>query len=155
MTKIDSIHFTSRRSLVDAAKLAPQLDPLVAGDLAAVKAKIHLLDHEDFAATIAEADPARDILLIWDETAEINAPDAVKSAIKTLGAKQGLYRVDPLRTRMEGSFYLWAGLNRYSDREGMLAMNHARMRAMVADIGQHEKAYVFGSGPTLSDFVEG
>lgn len=155
LTKIDSIHFTSRRSLVDAAKLAPQLDPLVAGDLAAVKAKIHLLDHEDFAATIAEADPARDILLIWDETAEINAPDAVKSAIKTLGAKQGLYRVDPLRTRMEGSFYLWAGLNRYSDREAMLAMNHARMRAMVADIGQHEKAYVFGSGPTLSDFVEG
>jgi hypothetical protein len=155
LTKIDSIHFTSRRSLVDAAKLAPQLDPLVAGDLAAVKAKIHLLDHEDFAVAVAEADPARDILLIWDETAEINAPAPVKSAIKALGAKQGLYRVDPLRTRMEGSFYLWAGLNRYSDREAMLAMNHARMRAMVADIGQHEKAYVFGSGPTLSDFVDG
>ena len=155
LSKIDSIHFTSRRALVDAAKLAPQLDPLVAGDLAAVKAKIKLLDHEDFAAAISEVDLARDLLLIWDETAENNAPAPVKAAIKALGAKQGLYRVDPLRTRMEGSFYLWAGLNRYADRAALLEVNHARMRAMVADIGQHEKAYVFGSGPTLSDFVEG
>lgn len=155
LSKIEAIHFTSRRALVDEAKLAPQLDPLVAGDLKAVKAKIKLLDHGAFATAIGEIDPTRDMLLIWDESAEKDAPAQVKAAIKALNSKQGLYRVDPLRTRMEGSFYLWAGLNRYADRTALVAQNHARMRQMVAEIGQHEKAYVFGSGPTLSDFVEG
>lgn len=54
---------------------------------------------------------------------------------------------------MEGSYHLWAGMNRYADKEALLSKNHVRMKRMVAEIGQHEKAYVFGSGPMLSDFV--
>lgn len=152
--KIDEICFTSTKARLSVAGLAPKLDPLVEGDLDAIKAKIRLLDHKGFAAQIATIDAENDILLIWDETSEKSAPESVRDAIKKLSSKRGFYRVDPLRTRMEGSFYLWAGLNKYADQAAWTAQNHERMRALVAEIGQHEKAYVFGSGPSLSEFVD-
>lgn len=155
LSKITASHFTSRRALVHEAKLASQLDSLVVGALKAVKAKIKLLDHCAFPDANGQVDPARDMLLIWDEIAEKDAPGQDKTAIKVLNSKQGLYRVDPLRTRMEGSFYLWARLNHYADRTALVARNYARMHQMVAEIAQHKKAYFFGSGQTLSDFVEG
>ncbi|WP_370240681.1 6-hydroxymethylpterin diphosphokinase MptE-like protein [Pararhodobacter marinus] len=155
LSQIEKIHFTSTRAKLDAAGLAPKLDPLVETDLPAVKNKIQLLNHAAFEEAISALDPERDLLLIWDESAEKSAPAVIKAAIKSLTSKRGFYRVDPDRTRMEGSFYLWAGMNKYADQPGWIAQNHARMRKMVAEIGQHEKAYVFGSGPTLSDFVEG
>lgn len=155
LSKIDTIHFTSTRAMLDQVKLAPKLDPLIAGDLDAVREKITLIDHAAFAATIEKIDLEKDVLLIWDESAEEKAPPPVRAAMRALNSKRGFYRVDPDRTRMEGSFYLWAGVNKFADQAKWTAQNHARMRKMVVDIGQHKKAYVFGSGPSLSDFVDG
>lgn len=153
LNAIDSIIFVGARKTLNEVELAPLLDPLIARDFDAIKAKIHLMNREEFCDRLININIERDLLLIWDESAEKNAPPAVNVAIRALKSKQGFYRVDPLRTRMEGSFYLWAGLNRYADRSALVALNHQRIRQMISEIGQHEKAYIFGSGPSLSDFV--
>lgn len=155
LDKIDAIHFTGKRAMLANVTRPSHMDPVVEDGLHTLKDKIRLLDPGAFDERIAQVDPARDMLLIWDESAEKKASPAIRAAIKTLSSRSGFYRVDPNRTRMEGSFYLWAGMNRYADRAALLTNNHARMKDMIAEIGQHEKAYVFGSGPSLSGFVEG
>jgi hypothetical protein len=56
---------------------------------------------------------------------------------------------------MEGSHYLWAGLNAFADIATETAAFHSRFARIASEIGQVDKAYVFGTGPGLSGFVEG
>lgn len=153
MNQIEAIKFIGDRQILDSGQLPPVFDPRIAEDLPWIKAKIQILDFSGFAEAIERVDLARDILFIWDQPAEKDAPAPIKTAIRALSLNQGFYRVDPRRTRMEGSFYLWAGVNRYADQAALVVQSRGRLRKMLAEIGRHEKAYVFGSGPSLSKFV--
>ncbi len=154
LDRIAAIHMVAPRAMLDTAGLAPNIDPAVATMLPAVRRKMQPLDATTFEKHLSAVDPKADILLLWDETAEAEAPAPVRAAIKALGARQAFYRVDPQRTRMEGSFWLWAGLNRFADVPALTAANRARFQEMRAEIGHHDKAYVFGTGPSLTSFVE-
>jgi hypothetical protein len=154
LDRITAIHLTADQGMVDAAGLAPNIDPAVVAALPALRAKVRLLATADFDARMSKADPARDLFLLWDETAEKTAAQRFPGKIKALTGKQGFYRVDAERTRMEGSFWLWAGLNRFADTAAMTTQNRARLTSMAEELGHYRKAYVFGTGPSLTDFVE-
>ena len=137
---IEVVHFTGSRDLLGAITLPATVDPAVKGALPGLVRKVRMLSPVDFDKRMAAIDAERDILLLWDERAEGGASAAFKAASKALTPVQGFYRVDPERTRMEGSYYLWAGLNRFADIPALTAQNHARLNAMLAEIGQHSKA---------------
>jgi hypothetical protein len=70
-----------------------------------------------------------------------------------LKSKGRVFDVDPNATRMEGSYYLWAGLIAFLDQDALAKENQARFAKFVAEHGEAQKAYVFGTGPTLSEFA--
>ena len=154
LNSIEAIHFTCTRKKLDAVKLPVYLDPAIERELPALKDKIHLLKKNDFLKVVADSDPQRDLILIWDESAETTAPVEVLSAIDKAKKKSGFWRVDPLKTRMEGSYYLHAGWNKFTDRKETIDRNKKKFREMAKDIGHHKKAYIYGTGPSLSDFAE-
>lgn len=142
------------KEMIAAAQLAPHLDPEIAGTLPAIREKVHYHSRLGLNRMISNADPGQDVLLVWDVQAEKSAPAGVKTAIAAFARRGGLYRVDPVRTRQEGSFFLWCGLNRFSDVPALLHENTERMGRMIAEVGHYDRAYVFGTGPSFSDFVE-
>lgn len=134
--------------------LSPNLDRRIENLLPKITAKIVYRSEADVVAGIEKADPARDIVLIADETAEESMPPRLKIALEPFIARGGRYRVDSLRTRQEGSFYLWAGLNKLTDTAALKREHESRFATMAAEIGDHQRAYVFGTGPSFSDFVQ-
>ncbi len=136
-------------------QLSDHLDPVISQNIPDIVGKVHRHSPEGLTRVIKDADPQNDILLIWDVEAEKSAPALLKKQFLEFSKNSALYRVDPKRTRQEGSFYLWSGLNKFGDGRKLLKTNKEKLDQMVAEIGQHKKAYVFGTGPSFSDFVEG
>lgn len=153
---IDGIHIAlSDASWLNDVALPPHLDPAITALLPALRA--HIAPHHPEALTqrIAEADPKNDVLLVIDTDAEAAAPQPVRDAIDAFRRHGGFYRVDAQKTRQEGSFYLWCGLNKFRDARALGDHYQTRMRAMLSEIGQQQNAYVFGTGPSLSDYLDG
>jgi glycosyltransferase involved in cell wall biosynthesis len=138
-----------------SVQLAPHLDPLIADRIPSVLDKITFLTAESLTLEIERAAPKIDIVLIADETAEVGLLPQVKAQFDKFARHGGRYRVDHERTRQEGSFYLWSGLNKLSDARALTLEYEARFRTMAAEISMNEKAYVFGTGPSFSDFIDG
>lgn len=155
MGRIDTIHLSvANNEWLGAVELAPNLDPLISDRLPSILRCVALRSVRGLAHEIGKADPTRDIVLIVDERAEVGMPHTLKAQIDAFIQNGGRYRVDPVRTRQEGSFYLWAGLNKLSDSAALTAEHARRFDAMSADIGRHDKAYVFGTGPSFTGFIE-
>tara|TARA_R110002110_G_scaffold403866_1_gene621835 strand:+ start:2146 stop:9000 length:6855 start_codon:yes stop_codon:yes gene_type:complete len=64
-----------------------------------------------------------------------------------------LFEVDPKKTRMEGSFYLWAGLKLFDDATALAEENRHRFEEFKSSLSPKRRAYVFGTGPSLSGFA--
>lgn len=155
---IDQIGFIelnmANRAMASKVRLAPNLDPGIAPRLRDILPHLLYRSEAGLVRQITLADPKHDILLIIDETAEASAPAELAKKIAEFTRNGGRYRVDPLRTRQEGSFYLWAGLNKLSDAKALTAHYQGRFKALMEDVGQYQKAYVFGTGPGFSSFVD-
>ncbi|NVK57616.1 MAG: glycosyltransferase [Alteromonadaceae bacterium] len=143
----------TRPGLIDSASLAENLDPLAADLMPDVKRVVRNVPREALVEGIKSANVSEDVFFIWN--AEVrDAPEPwLDQQVNAFRAKGGFYEIDPDRTRMEGSFLLWAGLNKLSDANALTAEHKLRLEKMVSDVGQHERAYVFGTGPSFSDFV--
>lgn len=154
LPQIDHIRIScAGTDMLQKVGLAPHLDPAIAADLPLITEKLHYHSEAGLIATIRQANPETDILLIWDVSAEAEAPAAVKAQIKAMSKHSGVYRVDPVGTRQEGSFFLWCGLNKFNDAKALARENEQNFQAMTAELGHYGKAYVFGTGPSFSDFV--
>ena len=155
LAKIDSILLTSQNAdWVQKAVLAPHMDRAIEGLMPAVKAKIRIVSEAELSAAIIAGDRKRDAMMLIDSRAEATMPAELAAAKDGYLANAGFYRVDPVRTRQEGSFYLWCGLNRFIDSKAVVAQNKLKLAALAKDIGHWKKAYVFGTGPSFSDFVD-
>lgn len=149
LDQIGSIQLCATPEQVAQATPLSTMDPAIAERLPALKSKITCLEAGDFRTRLTEADPAAAVFLLADE----DEHGRYGEEIGRFRAKGRFFRVDPLRVRMEGSFYLWAGLNAFCDAEADTAVFHERFLQMAGELGQFDKAYVFGTGPSLSDFV--
>ena len=93
-----------------------------------------------------------DIVMRWNTNAETQyAP--VRTLIAQALEKKRQYEVDTINARMEGSFYLWAGLNSFCDREKLIEENRQRFSEFLNSVPSRQRAYVFGTGPSLSNFA--
>jgi len=134
--------------VAQAAALA-EMDPLIAERLPALKEKILCLDPAALRARLEVTEPREALFLLADDREQ----EGLRPEIERFRAAGRFFRVDPKRVRMEGSFYLWAGLNGFGDIEADEKLFHDRFRRMARELGQVERAYVFGTGPSLSAFV--
>lgn len=140
---------------VREAELAPHMDPYVASLIPKVIAKIKVVPDQELTKAIEAGDKKKDILLLVDSRAEETMTEGMKVAKAAYLANAGLYRVDAKRTRQEGSFYLWCGLNKFTDAKFVTAENKIKLAEMVKEIGHYRNAFVFGTGPSFSDYVDG
>ncbi len=94
-----------------------------------------------------------DALFIWragDPALKAYAEDALITRMKKVGRH---FEVDPTKTRMEGSFYLWAGLNVFADSAALTSLNKTKFQKFLESLPNRKRAYVFGTGPSLSSFA--
>ena len=134
--------------------VSPEIfDREVAPRLAALKPRANLTA-TDPEALLAEADPERDALLVWRVPGEGARTPALEAATKRMRAAGRYFEVDAQATRMEGSFYLWAGSRLFTDEAAVLQTSRERLARFGASLPTREVAYVFGTGPSLSGFVE-
>lgn len=152
--QIDSIQLSvPDQRMLGSVALAPNLDAEILARIPMIQQHLVFRSPRGLAHEISFADAKRDIVLLIKDDAEAGAPAGLKARLAEFARNGGRYRVDPLKTRQEGSFYLWAGLNKLSNIIELTALYAARFSEMAAEIGEHEKAYVFGTGPSFSDFV--
>lgn len=120
-----------------------------------ILAKIRAVSaREDGSDVLRQLDPRSDCLLVWNTGSELLKSKAATQAVRKLRAKGRYYEVDPQNTRMEGSLYLWAGLNVFVEQRDLIALSRERFSAFRDKLRNTSKTYVFGTGPTLSSFCE-
>ena len=100
-------------------------------------------------------DPFRgaDAVFVWragDPALKAHAEEAFIARMKKAGRH---FEVDPTKTRMEGSFYLWAGLNIFADSAALTSLNKTKFQKFLESLPNRKRAYVFGTGPSLSSFA--
>lgn len=142
-------------SMLDRIRLAEHLDPGIAACIPKIRPLVTQRSVSGLEHEISLCDAGNDIVFITDESVETSIPKRMKENLDRIVANGGRYRVDAAKTRQEGSFYLWAGLNKLADGRALTDFYKGRFAEMAEDIGQHRKAYVFGTGPSFSGFVEG
>ncbi|MCF3638475.1 glycosyltransferase [Rhizobium sp. TRM95111] len=154
LESIDEIVLCGNKMLTDQVSVPDFMDPGLKILVPRLTERVSIVAEDELQRRIIDADVVRDILLIWDTRVETGMPVALARSVDAFRKSGGLYRVDALRTRMEGSFYLWASLNRLHDPNRLEELNRHKMAALLKDVGAHSKAYVFGTGPSFSEFVQ-
>lgn len=151
LDRIGYIHLCASPEQIAAARLVGPLDPRIESLLPALKKKIKTVSRETLDNQLKRVDSSFHLFLLADSKLE----SSYRTLIGRFRPKGRFYAVDPQKDRMEGSFYLWAGVNAFTNAKEDASAYHEKFQEMVKDIGQYDKAYVFGTGPSLSDFVEG
>ncbi|TVS04603.1 MAG: FkbM family methyltransferase [Cyanobium sp. PLM2.Bin73] len=88
-----------------------------------------------------------DIILKWQ--ARI-VPDFISpKKIEIWERGKEVWFVDPLNTRMEGSFYIEVGLHLLEDRPALVQENKRKFDALATRLGHFKRAYVMATGPSV------
>ncbi len=91
-----------------------------------------------------------DIILEWNSEQSGLLTPALKAEIKRVNKK--FWSVDPLRTRMEGSFYIEAGLHLVKDKKCLIEENRRKFHAIASQLGTFDSAYVMATGPSVARY---
>ncbi|WP_202307487.1 FkbM family methyltransferase [Mesorhizobium sp. L-8-10] len=143
-----------RKNLITDSELPKEFDYEIEGRRQLLLTKVKAVSSELGHQMLRQLDPESDCLLVWDTSSELLRAKPVSETVARLRTRGRYYEVDPQKTRMEGSFYLWAGLNTFVDKAGLIAENRYKLSVFHEKYRNSAKAYVFGTGPTLSTFCE-
>lgn len=154
LNQISEVILLCRKNLIADSELPKEFDYEIEGRRKLLLTKVKAGSSESGHQMLRQLDPVSDCLLVWDATSELLRAKPVSDTVVRMRAKGRYYEVDPQKTRMEGSFYLWAGLNTFVDKAGLVAENRYKLSVFHEKYRNSAKAYVFGTGPTLSDFCE-
>jgi hypothetical protein len=133
----------SRRIIIPA-----DLDPALGAQTPVVLGLLRPAPLDGSAPDLSGMRPDQDILLLWKKAAEVDIAGPI-AAMRKAGR---YFEVDSALTKMEGSFLLWAAARHLTDAEAVLAQSRQRLAEFAATI-EARIAYVFGTGPSLSDYV--
>lgn len=145
--KLDSIRAIVGPELSRRVIPPPDLDPAVTALAPKILDLLCAIDG-DTDALLSDIRHDRDILLVWSKS----AADDIAGTVAAMRKHGRYYEIDPDQTKMEGSFLLWAGARNLVDAEEVLETSRRRLAEFVATI-KTDKVYVFGTGPSLSDYV--
>lgn len=125
-------------------------DPRISHDLPEFLEKFFVRPDAEIVKQLERADSRRHLFLLADDS-RVESMDAQIHRFRSDGH---FYRVDARRVRMEGSFFLWCGANVFRDVTAETAFYRDRFARMTEEIGHYENVHVFGTGPSLSEYVE-
>lgn len=157
LDRVDEIRVTVAPGLTFSAAPPEMFDHEVAPRLRELRPRVRLVTAgtDPGEAPLAEGDPASDAVLVWRVTPPEQRSSGLATQIARYRSRGRYFEVDPLATRMEGSHYLWAGARLFTDEAAVLAASRERLAAFARSLPDLKAAYVFGTGPSLSGFVEG
>ena len=151
LDQINTVSICANQEQLEHVQALDSMDPMIAEALPALREKLRPVSADRLRERLQTVDPTVHVFLLADDRLQ----EEYTPLVHRFREKGHFYRIDSRRVRMEGSFFLWAGLNVFVDTAAETAAFHDRFRAMARDLGQFDKAYIFGTGPSLSDFVEG
>lgn len=130
-------------------RVAPGMDAAIARQFDALKRKVVFVVAEkeyDLAECMSEAD----IVLRWEKDSK---PPFVSSASlgRWLKGKK-IWEVDPDSVRMEGSFYIEAGLHLTANKPALVKENQAKFNRLSHKLGKFKRAYLLATGPSVSGY---
>lgn len=136
-------------------------DPLVIQRLTELLPRCEPVQVEEANAEeeVRELAARADLVLVWRWPEEEEAKRRLNRSLDAISKGGRWYDVDALKSRAEGSHYLWLGPQCFPD--GGVAVEKSRaVLARFAKTVTRRKAYVFGTGPTLAtvadlDFSDG
>ena len=144
-----SIPVTNEALTRQVRRVAPGMDPMIDGRLD------QLLDRVRFVVAKSETDLASmmsdaEVILRWKK-------DVIPAFVDqmTLGRwEQGkkVWQVDPEVVRMEGSFYIEAGLSMVQDKARLIDDCKAKFDRMATKLGRFERAVLMATGPSISNY---
>lgn len=90
------------------------------------------------------------VFLFWKKDCR---PSFVSSAVLADWVKgKKVWQVDPDAVRMEGSFYIEAGLDLLPNKSFLIEESRARFWRLVEDLGRFDRAYLMATGPSISHY---
>ncbi|RED16168.1 glycosyltransferase [Parasphingopyxis lamellibrachiae] len=150
LDKIGVIKIQAKEKDIEDINVPDNLDTHIQQHIDALKAKISLTSEETLRSNLNSVDPRKHLFLLADE----GSFSAFADESRRFSGNQRFFRIDPQNVRMEGSFYLWATLHAFRDEKAEAEKFSKKFAEMADDIGEHDKSYVFGTGPSLSKFVD-
>jgi len=63
-----------------------------------------------------------------------------------------IWEVDPISNRMEGSFYIEAGLQLISNKPVLIKENQVKFERLANKLGKFTRAYLMATGPSISQY---
>jgi len=151
--QISTIYIHASEALTLRNNVPKKFNPKISDRLEAFLPKIRL-ETTSANSSIRFLDKVEsvDAIFRWKvniDDGELRASDQFKQ----LKPRGRVFDVDPNAIRMEGSFYLWAGLNLFSNQQELTRENHERFKRFLSQFESIERTYVFGTGPSLSEFA--
>lgn len=86
-----------------------------------------------------------DLILVWNWPED----ESKKQQLDRLLERARWYDVDAQRSRAEGSYYLWMGPQFFADNTAAIEKSRENLRRFRQQVSK-SRAYVFGTGPSLS-----
>lgn len=151
--QISTIHIQANETLTVRNSVPEIFNPKISDRIEALLPKIRLeTTPEKSSVRLLEKVGPVDAIFLWKaniDDGELRESDQFKQ----LKLRGRVFDVDPNAIRMEGSFYLWAGLNLFGNKNELTQENHERFKRFLSQFESVERTYVFGTGPSLSEFA--
>lgn len=130
-------------------QVAPGMDPSIEKNFEKLHSVIHFVTETseiDFGTCIMKSS----VLLHWKKD---TLPDFL-SKISPSEWKKGkkVLEVDPLKTRLEGSYYVEAGLHLLKHKESLIQENQQKFNRLSDSIGKFKRAYLMATGPSVAEY---
>lgn len=119
-------------------------DNRVQGFLDTYVARVRFQSNQTQAKSIKLLELA-DIVLKWKEgDAEVDKAVAQ--------ARKQVYRVDPVKVRQEGSFFIQCAFDLYSRKESAIEECKIKFERLASQLGRRETAWVMATGPSVEGY---
>lgn len=121
-------------------------DPAVQKALDAYLPRVHFQIDQGLAEgddLLADAD----VVLKW-----VEGNSRIDRVIRASGKR--VYRVDPVKVRQEGSYFIQCAFDLYTAKEQMVEECRRKFLSLADRIGQHDRAWVLATGPSIESYAD-
>lgn len=129
--------------------VAPTMDPSIANKFPILRDRLELVvvkTESNLKSCIEQAS----IILHWRKDILPNFLSV--STLSSLEKGKKIWQVDPVAVRMEGSFYIEAGLHLIENKLKLIENNKTKFTKLAARLGLFERSYLMATGPSVAQY---
>ena len=130
-------------------RVADGMEKSIGGKFETLRGKIEFVvarQESDLHACMSQAS----IILRWKKDSCPGFISSSKLGSWLKGKK--VWEVDPVAVRMEGSFYIEAGLHLTANKPALIEENQKKFDQLAKKLGKFEQAYLMATGPSISHY---